>query len=166
MILELHNKKEDSILKIVDKKVSAISLKLLGYDDNYKPDTTEILIIHDIFADAKYKLLVSEDKTISVTNERVGETIIKGKIVPYVSLKFYLNESNVGASGLKDILKVEDKADVLNIDPYDSSLRLTEGNVIWFFDRYKFKIIRIYRTESNILKITDNKNAVLLKKIE
>ncbi|NPV51835.1 MAG: hypothetical protein HPY60_11680 [Candidatus Methanofastidiosum sp.] len=152
----------ESRIEQVENSINSLKFHLIGFDDNYKPDSTEFLI--SLYENTP--VLNSNKNKISIKPIRIHEEIINNKILPFIILSFYLNGKQLGPEGMKECLKIKNNSKASKYDPIYVGYSLSEGDIIIFFNKYEFIIERIYRKESNVLKIADNNDAVLLKKIK
>jgi hypothetical protein len=133
-----------------------------GLNDTYKPLKNEYLIGQQ----QKAILMQNDSNEISVMAYIPPEKEINGKYFPMVSLKFYINNKQLGTKGVKEKISMVNNSGVSFYYDDWSSIWITEKDSFIMFEKYKFEIKRIFRLNSQILTVADGKDAVLIKRIE
>lgn len=155
----VNSRNED--LEYIKNTLNEISYSIYGLNDKYKPTDKEYLIKQL----DKEILLKNDSMTFSVEAYILREKEINNEYFPVASLSFYLNGKQIGPKGLKDLVKIINFSKVSDYDSDFSSILITENDRFILFGKYTYEIKRIFRKKSQILKIADEKDAVLIKLI-
>jgi hypothetical protein len=124
--------------------------------------TSEIYIACN---DKKKTIIKSAINDMSVEVANIKEEKQNKTLKTYTTLKFIYNGMQLTADELEKIFKVGKQGEAFKYDKSLNGVKLSEGDKFTFFNKYTFQLSKICRTETNILKVTDDKNGVLIKKV-
>ena len=148
-----------TVLGEMKNDLDFLTLKASGLTGEYVPKQDELLV-----TGRKAILLETEEHKIYLNENGIGEEEIKGKLFPYVLLRFFVDNKQLGAPGLRDIVKITNNSGIADFRSH--YLFLSEGD-LFQIDTDKsaniFEIVRIYRERSQKLPVADEKNEVLIR---
>jgi len=113
----------------------------------------------DQYADT---LSVMQDIVLRVRVDRITEEKDKGKMIPRARLVFYANNRMITSEGLIRAVQVNHEPTLLLDD--GGGLYVTENDTLHVFNM-RFLVKTIFRKESKVLPIGDDKWAVLFKNV-
>jgi hypothetical protein len=159
------NKSINDRLEQIELAIHNLAYNVTEYSNSYEPLINEYLLETDPFGYKKTNLLSDKNDTIQICAIHNYEEEFDNKLYPTSSIKVYKNGNSFGMYNLKENVKIISSINKSNYDIVNKALSVTEKDTIIFFNKYKFVVLRIYREQSDILKIADDKNAILIKKI-
>jgi len=147
----------------IDNTLKEITYSINGLNDDYKVKSNELLLKR---SDEEGILLQGDSIKLTVMAYIPPEREFNGRYFPFVSLNFFLNGKQLGTNGLKEKIKIGNSSGVSFYYDDWSSIWLTENDYFVIFNKFKYKVVRIFRTNSQILTLADKENGVLIKKVE
>lgn len=163
------NSKNQSIngrLDQIENAIHNLAYNVTEYSNTYEPLANEYLLKNDPFGYVKTNLLSGNNDTIQICAMHNYEKEFDNKLYPTSSIRVFKNGNSFGTYNLKENVKIISSINKPNYDISNKALSVTEKDTIVFFNKHKYTVLRIYRRQSDILKIADDKEAVLIKKIE
>ncbi|MPQ49206.1 hypothetical protein GCQ56_19575 [Marinifilum sp. N1E240] len=159
--VEQHADPTDYLINI-DNSLKELNYSLNGLNENYIAKTDELKL-------GQYEeatLLQNDSIILTVKAYIPGEEEVKGRYYPFVSLKFKINKKQLGTKGLKEKISIINNSGVSYYYNHRSALWMTENDCFEIFNKYKYKIVRVFRDESQILTVADKESGVLIRKVE
>ncbi|MFC2103551.1 hypothetical protein ACFLSS_03885 [Bacteroidota bacterium] len=146
----------------IEKSLNELNYTIKELDEDYKPLSSEFLL-----GQFESSVFLEQDTNKLIIKAYIPkESEIDNKWFPFVSLSFFVNDKQFGIKGIKEKIQIENLSGVAYYKDDWSSIWLSENDEFVFMNKYKFKVKRIYRTESHILTICDSKDGVLIHRIE
>jgi hypothetical protein len=143
-------------------------LAIVNADAKAELIKSQIHVTNEIYIacnDKKKTIIKSAINDMSVEIANIKEEKQNKTLKTYATLKFIYNGMQLTSDELEKIFKVGKQGEVFKYDKSLNGVKLSEGDKFTFFNKYTFQLSRIYRTETNILKVADDKNGVLIKKV-
>ncbi|MBU1872174.1 hypothetical protein KJ688_00390 [bacterium] len=151
-----------NVLINIENTLDEIAYSIHGLDEEYEPLDNEYLVNQRDQA-----ILLKNDSLIFTVHAYIPpENMINDRYYPFASLNFSINGKQLGTKGLKDMVKIINNSGVSYYYPNFNSIWITEGDQFKVFGKHIYEIIRIFRDESQILTVADEKDAVLIKRID
>ena len=138
----------------------------LGGDVKYKTQKNEVLVsLYDSvkMLDAKKHKYYLKPFTIREIKNKES-----GQFIPIAGIQVLQDGRVIGRTGLMEMIKIKrsntSESIILSAENHLSSseLLLCVGDEITFFDRYTYRVKRIFRKESKILPVADFESGLLL----
>jgi len=146
----------------IEKSLNELTYTINGLNDNYQPQSDEYLL-----GQFKSAVFLKQDSNKLIVQAYVlAEKEIDNKWYPFVCLRFFINEKQIGVKGLKEKIKIINNSGVVYYKDDWSSIWLSENDEFIFNGKYRFRIKRIFRRKSQILTVCDRKNEVLIERIK
>ncbi|PCJ86410.1 MAG: hypothetical protein COA57_06215 [Flavobacteriales bacterium] len=150
------------VLVNIENTLDEIAYSIHGLNEDYKPLDNEYLINQK-----EQAILLKNDSIIFSVHAYIpNEKKIKDRYYPMASLSFSINGKQLGTKGLKEMVKIINNSGVSHYYPNFNSIWITENDRFVIFGKHSYEITRIFREESQILTVADEKDAVLIKRIE
>jgi hypothetical protein len=149
-------------LKSIRNSLDEINYEIHGLNENYKPLKDEYLIERR----ENVKLLKGDSLDISIEADIPSEELINGNYYPMASLSFLIGGKKLGEKSLKEKIKLISKNNISHYYSHWNTYWMTESDIFIIMNKYQFQIKRIYRTDTKILTVADDKDAVLIKRIK
>lgn len=147
----------------IDNTLKELTYSINGLNDTYIVKSNELYLNRS----NDERIILQNDSVLLTVKAYVpAEEKIESRYYPVVSLTFFLNGKQLGTKGLKEKVTIDNNSGISHYYDDWSSIWLTENDSFVIFKKFKFKIIRIFRTESQILTLADKEKGVLIKRIE
>lgn len=166
------NYKESYIITIaeklyeIEKSIHNLTYNITEFDNNYIPKNNEFIIENHPVGYNKHTIFKDGKDSIQICALYSREDEYNGKLYPISIIQVYKNGNSFGTYNLKENVQITGQINKNNYDFSNKALIVTEKDTLVFFNKYKLFVERIYRRKSEILKIADDKDAVLIKIIE
>jgi len=152
----------DLRLSNIENSLTEMHFFVCGLNGSYQPTSNEIKLSN--FESGE--ILKNGNNIFSVKAHNIyGEIEKKGKWFPRICLTFFINNRQLGAESIKENVKIISNNDISFVNS-KGEIILTESDEFVLNNMFKYRIKRIFRTESKILKVCDDMNGVLIEKIE
>lgn len=156
------NKDKSDVLVNIENRLDEMGYIVNGLNEHYKPTKDEFLINQL----GRVVILKSDSITFSVEAYITREDKFNNRFYPLVSLSFSTNGKNLGTKGLTEKVKIINNSGIAYYSPYSNSIIMTEKDDFVIFGKFKYEIKRIFRVNSQILTVADDKDAVLIKLVK
>jgi hypothetical protein len=155
------NNKQAKGYSDLTQSINELTYFLHGLNDTFKPVQNEFLINHHESA----AILKNDSNNIYLQLRFIEEGNVRNKCYPFAYLAIFINDKQLGFKGLLDNVKIINNSMVASYNSIWNSIILSENDEFVILNKYRFKIMRILRVSSQILSICDNKDAVIIKRI-
>lgn len=146
----------------IENSLTEMNYFVYGLNTNYIPTKNEFKLIQFETSD-----ILKNGANVFSAKPYIPKEIEKnGKWFPMVSLTFFINNKQLGITGVKESIKIINNSGVSYYDQNFNSIQITENDGFIINDKFKYQIKRIFRKESQVLTVCDDINGVLIKKIE
>ncbi|MBN2261263.1 MAG: hypothetical protein JW702_11995 [Clostridiales bacterium] len=146
----------------IENSLKELNYNLTGLNNDYEPLTNEYLI-----EQLEQEALLTQDSNKYIIEAYFpGEIKKNNKWYPIVSLQFFINANQIGIKGLREKVTIIDSSGASQYYPNFNSIWLSENDGFILLNKYRYIVKRIYRKNSQILTVCDDKDAVLIKRIE
>jgi len=147
-------------IDLINKRVEKLTYNLVGFDDDYEPNGDEFMI-NSGYRIKPMTILETKDKhTVKLKISDITELDEKDTIIPQVGIELYINDKKLGLEGIKQIVQLNSSNRFL-YDEYSGAFLVSELDTIKLL-KHHYLLKRVYRKNSKILVVGDEKDGILL----